>query len=123
MNLLIDTHILLWWLGFPEKLPERIHEAMEDPENTVFVSSAVIWEISIKKAIGKLTAPDNLMAMLDENDFIPLSITVPHVLKLDDLPPIHQDPFDRIQLAQCLSDHLIFVTTDRLIRQYPAQFL
>jgi len=118
MNLLIDTHILLWWLGFPGKLSGKIKSAIEDTKNTVFISSAALWEIAIKKNLGKLKIPGNLKDILSENDIIPLSITADHIYALENLPDIHNDPFDRIQIAQCIHERLVFVTEDGLIRKY-----
>ena len=118
MNLLIDTHILLWWLGQQEKLSENIIRTIENTRNNVFISSAAIWEIVIKKQIGKLQAPDNLLEVLNENSFTPLSITIDHVLTMEQLPNIHSDPFDRIQIAQVIHDQMIFITMDHTIWKY-----
>jgi PIN domain nuclease of toxin-antitoxin system len=118
MNLLIDTHILLWWLGQQEKLSENIIRAIENTRNNVFISSAAIWEIVIKKQIGKLQSPDNLPEVLNENSFTPLSITIDHILTMEQLPNIHSDPFDRIQIAQAIHDQMIFITMDHTIWKY-----
>ena len=118
MNLLIDTHILLWWLGQQEKLSENIIRTIENTRNNVFISSAAIWEIVIKKQIGELQAPDNLLEVLNENSFTPLSITIDHVLTMEQLPNIHSDPFDRIQIAQVIHDQMIFITMDHTIWKY-----
>lgn len=123
MNLLIDTHILLWWLGNPEKLPGYIREAIEDSSNTVFISAAAVWEIVIKKKLGKLNSPDNLPEVLEENDLTPLSITLDHIFSLEKLPEIHNDPFDRIQIAQAVQDNLVFVTLDQTNRKYRVNLL
>ena len=123
MNLLIDTHILLWWLGNPEKLPGYMREAIEDSGNTIFISAAAVWEIVIKKRLGKLVSPDNLSEVLEENDLTPLSITLDHIFSLEKLPDIHNDPFDRIQIAQAIQDNLIFVTMDQTNRKYKVNLL
>jgi len=83
MNLLIDTPILLWWLGNPEKLPGYMREAIEDSGNTIFISAAAVWEIVIKKKLGKLVSPDNLSELLEENDLTSLSITLDHIFSLE----------------------------------------
>ena len=123
MNLLIDTHILLWWLGYPEKLPDYMLEAIKDTTNTVFVSAAAVWEIVIKKKLGKLDAPDNLHEVLEQNDMTPLSITLDHIFSLEKLPEIHSDPFDRIQIAQAIRDNLVFVTMDKTNKKYKVNLL
>ena len=106
MNILVDTHVVLWWLDDPKKLSDKARQLIESLENNIFVSSAVVWEIIIKKSIGKLKAPNNLLEMLKDEGFISLSITDQHVIKLEQLPSIHQDPFDRIQIAQALTEGL-----------------
>ena len=78
MNLLLDTHALLWWLGDPSSLSGRAREAIADPENTVFLSAVVVWEMRIKEAIGKLELPDDFREVLDEQPFVALPVTVEH---------------------------------------------
>ncbi|MFC2124085.1 type II toxin-antitoxin system VapC family toxin [Bacteroidota bacterium] len=123
MNLLLDTHILLWWLESSNKLTENIVSTIENTRNNVFISSAAIWEIVIKKQIGKLQAPDNLLEILDENNFTTLSITADHVMALEDLPEIHNDPFDRIQIVQAIHDQMILVSVDQKIWKYKVNIL
>lgn len=118
MNLLLDTHALLWWLDDPDLLAEEARSAIEDGNNMVFVSAAVAWEIAIKKSLGKLEAPDDLQDMMGEEHFQPLPITIPHALAVAGLPAIHQDPFDRIQIAQAQLEKLTLVTRDGFIPQY-----
>jgi PIN domain nuclease of toxin-antitoxin system len=118
MNILVDTHVVLWWLADPKKLSDKASQLIESLENNIFVSSAVVWEITIKKSIGKLKAPDNLLEMLKDEGFISLSITDQHAIGLEQLPPIHQDPFDRIQIAQALTEGFTLITKDEKILQY-----
>ena len=118
MNILVDTHVVLWWLDDPKKLSDKARQLIESLENNIFVSSAVVWEIIIKKSIGKLKAPNNLLEMLKDEGFISLSITDQHVIKLEQLPPIHQDPFDRIQIAQALTEGFTLITKDEKMLQY-----
>lgn len=80
MTLLLDTHVLRWWLQDPNQLSKPAREAVVDGENTVYISAAVVWEIAIKKALGKLQVPDDLEAAMAANRFLPLPITVPHAL-------------------------------------------
>jgi PIN domain nuclease of toxin-antitoxin system len=115
---LIDTHILLWWLSHDKMLSKKMIELIQNPDNTIFVSSGSIWEIVIKKSLGKLKAPSNLMETLRMNDLKALPITLDHVLQVEHLPTIHHDPFDRILIAQCMVENLTMVTTDLVIPQY-----
>jgi PIN domain nuclease of toxin-antitoxin system len=123
VNLLLDTHTLLWWLGDPPTLSTRAREAIADPENTVFLSAVVIWEIRIKEAIGKLRLPDEFEAILSQQPFVALPVTVEHAHTLKRLPPIHRDPFDRMLVAQALCERLTLVTRDTSIADYPVPSL
>lgn len=118
MTLLLDTHVLLWWLDDPALVSIEARTAIADGRNTVFVSVAVVWEILIKKAHGKLDAPENLDEVMQEERFRPLPITLEHVLALPSLPSIHDDPFDRIQAAQAKVENLRLVTRDDRLKQY-----
>ncbi len=118
MKLLIDTHILIWWLGDDSKLSVPEKDLIANPDNMVFVSAAACWEITVKKMIGKLDAPDDLPAALAANDFIELPITIQHTQALYQLPPHHNDPFDRIMIAQAFDEGLAFVTRDSKIHLY-----
>ena len=124
MTLLLDTHVLLWWLEDPSKLSNQAKKAIQDGTNRVYVSAAVAWEIAIKKALGKLDAPDDLEEMLDSNRFISLPVTIPHALTVLALPNYHRDPFDRMLIAQALHEGFRLVTRDQEIAKYPvAQIL
>lgn len=118
MKLLLDTHVLLWWLDKPNQLSRKALEAIRDENNAVFVSAAVVWEIIIKKALDKLEAPDNLSEVVAENRFEPLAITIEHALAVEKLPMNHRDPFDRIQIAQATVEDLTLVTRDAEIAKY-----
>lgn len=123
MRLLLDTHVLLWWLDDPDLLASPARAAISRNSNAVFVSAAAVWEIAIKKALGKLQAPDDLEAVMEEDRFQPLPITVPHALTVASLPPIHQDPFDRIQVAQVQLENLTLITRDTHIKQYDIPYI
>ena len=123
MKLLLDTHVLLWWLDDPAKISEAAASAIREPENEVFVSAATIWEIVIKKALGKLDAPDNLNDVLRECQFSPLSITAEHALAVGNLQPHHQDPFDRMLIAQTKVEGLVIVTRDSDVLRYSVPHL
>ena len=116
--LLLDTHVLLWWLDDPASLQAPPRRLIADPRTRVFVSAAVAWEITIKRQLGKLEAPDDLEAALEEERFQHLPITVRHALAVAELPAIHGDPFDRIQIAQARLEGLTIVTRDGTIPRY-----
>ncbi len=117
MNILIDTHILIWWLENPQKINTQARSIIKNGKNTVFVSTAVAWEIAIKKSLGKLEAPYNLEETLILNRFI-LPITFTHALMVTELPLYHGDPFDRIQIAQATMGKLRIITKDQLFNNY-----
>lgn len=122
MNLLLDTHAFLWAISDVPKLSETARIALQDGNNLVFVSAATAWEIAIKKAIGKLRVPTG--SYLDElkvHRFTPLDITTEHALAVEQLPLYHNDPFDRLLIAQAQIEKLILVTGDFRIRQYAVQ--
>ena len=118
MRLLLDTHALLWWLTEPQRLNGRAYEAIADTFNEVFVSAVSGWEIAVKRALGKLRAPDDLEAGVKEQGFTPLSLTFSHAERAGALPPHHGDPFDRMLIAQAQAGDLILVTRDRYIPRY-----
>lgn len=119
MKLLLDTHILIWWLSNDPKLSQQENNIISNPDNLVFVSAGASWEIAVKKMIGKLDAPDDLPAALAANDFLELPITIEHTQHLYQLPMHHNDPFDRIMIAQAISESLFFLTRDSKISLYP----
>jgi PIN domain nuclease of toxin-antitoxin system len=123
MNLLLDTHVVLWWLDDNPSLSSRARSAVADSDNTVFISAAVIWEIRIKQALGKLKLPRNLRDVLDRQPFTSLPITAEHAHAVSELPAYHRDPFDRILLAQAKVERLTFVTHDKGLRQYQIPIL
>lgn len=119
MNLLLDTHTFLWAIDNHPNLSQEARAAIKNGNNIVFVSAATGWEISIKKAIGKLSLPQG--SYLDElsvHRFTPLDITTEHALAVEYLPQHHQDPFDRLLIAQAQIEKLTLVTRDPRIKQY-----
>ena len=118
MNLLLDTHVLLWWLADAPELSEAARDLIRDSNRAVWVSAASAWEIAIKKALGKLEAPDDLVAALEANGFRSLPIRVTHALLAGSLPRIHDDPFDRMLVAQALCEPMRLLTTDKVLAGY-----
>lgn len=118
MNLLLDTHVLLWAVDTPERLDHRARDAIRDPRNRVVASSASAWEISIKTALGKLRFDGDLTAVLNAVGFDPLAIDVEHALAAGALPPVHRDPFDRMLVAQARAEGLTVVTRDDVFDGY-----
>ncbi len=119
MNLLLDTHAFLWAINNDPKLSPKARAAIVDGNNIVFVSAATAWEISIKKAIGKLNVPDgDYLEELRLHRFTPLDITTEHALAVEYLPPHHRDPFDRMLIAQVLVEKLTLVSRDPKMKAY-----
>lgn len=114
---LLDTHIVLWWFANDKQLTKKIKDEIADPENHILVSAATIWEISIKKSLGKLKAPNNLKDII-ESEFEFLSIMAAHAQQVEFLPAIHNDPFDRLLIAQCMVEKLTLITVDGIIPRY-----
>lgn len=123
MKLLLDTHILLWWLAADPLLPAGAADAIASADNTVAVSAASAWEVAIKKAAGRLDAPDDLEDALEANELDKLPITVAHALAAGVLPDHHSDPFDRMLIAQARTEHLVLVSVDRRFRDYEVELL
>ncbi len=123
MNLLLDTHVLIWALENNSTLSAQARDAIVDGHNMVFVSAASAWEISIKKAMGKLEAPDNLLDEVELHRFTPLNMNFSHARMAGMLPDIHKDPFDRMLIAQALIEGLVLVTRDDVIPRYAVSIL
>ena len=117
-RLLLDTHTFLWCLSDVEQLAEDTRATITDPHNDVFVSAITGWEIAVKRAKGRLVAPDNLSALVEERGFTHLPLTFHHAEQAGRLPMHHRDPFDRFLIAQARIEGLLLVTRDGHIRQY-----
>jgi len=120
---LLDTHALLWWLSNPKRLSAKARRVLTAGENTVFVSAAAAWEMSIKRALGRLDFPDDLEDALDSQAFTVLPIELDHALGAGDLPLHHGDPFDRMQIAQALLEDLVVITRDDAFEAYGVRVL
>ncbi len=123
MKLLLDTHVLLWAASAPDKLPRKVRNMIEDPDNELVFSAASLWEIAIKRGLGRddFQADERLLrrALLD-NGYTELPISGDHAVTTGALPAIHKDPFDRMLVAQALSEGLSLLTSDPLVARYPA---
>lgn len=121
MKLLIDTHLLLWWLAGGVRLPRRARGFLADASNQVFSSAASVWEVSIKTALGKIEAdPNEMLVALRSGGFEELPVTGRHASAVMRLPAHHRDPFDRMLVAQSLVESLVLLTDDRVLSQYGA---
>lgn len=122
MKLLLDTHLLLWAAGQPERLSKQARRLLSDPANELLFSAASLWEIAIKRNLGRAdfkVEPRLLRRGLLDNGYRELAITSAHVLELDALPAHHKDPFDRILVAQALSEGITLLTVDPMVAKYP----
>lgn len=122
MSLLLDTHVVLWWLADDPALAEDIKDRL-DHEPDVYVSAATIWEVAIKQALGKLPEPAGLPERIEASGFAPLPISFQHATTAGRLPMIHRDPFDRMLVAQAQCEHLTLVTGDENCRKYEVAVL
>lgn len=118
MNILLDTHVLIWALENNKTLSKSALNAIIDGRNMVFVSAASVWEIGIKMNMGKLEAPDNLLEEIKIHRFTPLPMTFEHAQLAGRLPDIHKDPFDRMLVAQAMIEKLTLVTRDKMVLAY-----
>ncbi len=123
MNVLLDTHILLWWLDDSPMLKDKVCRLISDGNNLVFISAAVIWEIRIKAGLGKLIIPSNFQMILELQDFELLPITHQHVHAIADLPLHHRDPFDRLLVAQAMIEGFTLITHDDEICKYEVSII
>lgn len=122
MKLLLDTHLLLWAAGTPERLSAATRTLIEAPENELFYSAASLWEIAIKRGLGRTDFQVDARVLrrgLRDNAYSELPISSEHALAIDSLPLIHKDPFDRILIAQAMVEGIILLTADALVARYP----
>jgi len=122
VKILLDTHLLLWAAGMPERLPAPARSLLERAETEPVVSAASLWEITIKSGLGRTdfsVDPRLLRRGLLENGYSELDVTGAHATAVDLLPPIHKDPFDRILVAQARIEGLTLLTTDEIVARYP----
>lgn len=115
---LLDTHVFLWWLADAPELPAPVKNLIASPDNDIAVSAVTAWEISIKRALGKLQAPPGLASVIADEGFMELPIQFVHGERAGELPDIHRDPFDRMLIAQCQLQGLTLITRDQTIPLY-----
>lgn len=118
MRLLLDSHVIVWWLDDPSRLTGSVRAAIQNPANGVSFSAASIWELSLKSAKNQLRLPPNLLSVLKDDGFDELPVTSAHAMLASSLPALHGDPFDRLLIAQALAEGLVLATRDRAIVRY-----
>ena len=127
MNLLLDTHVFIWWAAEPQKLPVPILSALQNHDNTLVLSVVSIWELQMKTQLGRLTLPlparEFVAVQCASSGIGALPIFERHVWSLERLPFLHKDPFDRLLAAQALTEGYTLVTSDRLLAQYQVPLL
>jgi PIN domain nuclease of toxin-antitoxin system len=125
MTLLIDTHAIVWWLAADERLSRRAWRILESSANRRLVSIASLWEIAIKMSTGRLPTKGLTLQMiadhLSEQEFVVLPVRLEDLLRLESLPWIHRDPFDRVLVAQALAAGVPLLTADSVIAGYPVE--
>ncbi len=120
-RLLVDTHALLWWLADDPALSAAARTSIADPANEPTVSVASIWEIAIKQSLGKLAAPDDLTETIVDEGFTLLSINAQHAWRVRELPHHHRDPFDRLLIAQAMTERMPIMTSDTSFDSYDVE--
>ena len=121
MRLLLDAHAFIWWLTDSPALSARARQSIADPGNEVALGVGTLWEITIKRSLGKLRFPHDLDAVLRDEGFVVLGIAFTHLRVLETLPQLHRDPFDRLLVAQSLAEGIPIVTGDRAFGAYGVQ--
>jgi PIN domain nuclease of toxin-antitoxin system len=125
MKLLLDTHTFIWWDSSPQKLSPKALALCQNPENTLLLSIASIWEMQIKLQLGKLSLnlplPELIETQQQTNNIELLPINLIHVLTLDSLPNHHKDPFDRLLISQAIVEDAVLVSGDSILAKYPVK--
>ena len=124
MKLLLDTHALLWWLSDDAKLGAKARALIEDPANEIVVSVVSLWEIVVKKRIGKLDADiEQIADAVQADGFFVISVGTDHLRVLEGLPILHRDPFDHLLIAQAITEGATFMSEDHQIPAYPVNVI
>jgi len=122
VKLLLDTQMLLWAAGQPERLSAAARRLLNNPRNELLFSAASLWEIAIKRTLGRddfRAEPRVLRRGLLDNGYTELPVTSEHAVNTDALPPLHKDPFDRLLLAQAFTEGITLLTADAQVARYP----
>jgi PIN domain nuclease of toxin-antitoxin system len=122
VKLLLDTHLLLWAASTPECLSTQARALIESAEHELVFSAASLWEITIKSGLGRDDFQVDVRLLrrgLRDNGYVELPISSDHVLAVASLPPLHKDPFDRLLVAQAISEGITLVTADAMVARYP----
>lgn len=122
MRLLLDTHLLIWAAWKPARLSAAAHALITNPENRLYFSPASLWEVAIKRALGRpgfLLDTTALRCGLLRNQYVELPINGEHAIAVEGLPSLHKDPFDRILLAQAIVEGIVLLTSDVVLSNYP----
>jgi len=123
VNILLDTHIVLWWLNDDPKLIDHHREIIANTDNLCYISAATIWKISIKVKLGKLKISDDYIDELQKEGFLELPVSWKHSNQVKELPLIHNDPFDRLLIAQAQVEELTLLSADKFTKQYDVRVL
>ncbi|CAN5501553.1 MAG: type II toxin-antitoxin system VapC family toxin [Acidobacteriota bacterium] len=127
MKLLLDTHTFVWWRDDPDKLSRTAYDAVSASENEVFLSVVVAWELHIKIALNKFELKWSLEKSIDveqaANGFRIIPVELSHVLYLENLPPHHKDPFDRLLISQAIVEDMTLVSSDKRFSDYKVKLL
>jgi PIN domain nuclease of toxin-antitoxin system len=122
MKFLLDTHLLLWAAGEPQRLPANLLSLLENAENELMFSAANLWEVAIKRGLARKDFQADARILrrgLLDNGYAELPIISDHVIAIESLPPIHKDPFDRVLIAQATVEGIMLLTTDPVVARYP----
>jgi PIN domain nuclease of toxin-antitoxin system len=123
MRFLIDTHVLVWFVSDPRKLPDDVHDALRDFDNEVWVSAATFWEIAMNRERGRMKFHGDVAESLRAASFLELPVRGAHYEAAVALPPIHKDPFDRLLVAQAMAEGMVLVTHDGALAAYNVPML
>ena len=118
MRYLLDTHVILWWYLDSPQLEERHRQVIADKDNEIYVSAAAIWEIEVKRRNGKLDCPPDMLERIKADGFKLLPIMAEHLVPLRTIPPIHNDPFDRIMVSQSIVEKIPLISYDPKVNAY-----
>jgi PIN domain nuclease of toxin-antitoxin system len=122
VKFLLDTQLLLWAAGQPERLSPAARRLLNNPRNELLFSAASLWEIAIKSTLGRAdfrVEPRLLRRGLLDHGYVELAVTSQHAVNIDGLPPLHKDPLDRLLLAQALAEGVTLLTGDAQLARYP----